>query len=53
MGGCCYRARERGVIRSGFKRGCRETRCVGVFVDAVEEAFDDAEGDEATDVDVG
>lgn len=34
-------------------RRCRKPGIVGVFMHAVEKALDDAEGDEAADVDVG
>lgn len=36
----------------GFEHGRRETGCVGVFLDAVQEAFYYSEGYKSPDVDV-
>ena len=41
------------MIVRGFHGWCWVSCCYGIFVHTVDEALDDAEGDEAADVDVG
>lgn len=40
-------------MRWGFYDRRRETGGISVFMDAIEEALDDSESDESSDVDVG